>query len=129
VQYQDDNGLALIKHYGNFQRLSIEHLQAITEEKTNSVTELIAQKQIIMDSIVPLQAKFVINECQPATVEKLKELLSQITISEHAIWQMINEQSQDIAKEMLAARKEMSIYNAYNDRSFLKNGNLLNIQK
>lgn len=129
VQSQDDNGLVLIKHYSNFQRLSKEHLQAIIDEKTNLITEIIAQKQIIMDRIVPLQADFLVNECQPAILEKLKELLGQITVSENASQQMIKEHSKSIAKQMLAARKEMSIYNAYDDHSFQKQGNLLNIQK
>jgi hypothetical protein len=124
-----DIGLLFIKHCSNFQRLSVEQLHAVKEEQYNMVTELAAQKQIIMNSMMALQEQFDINNCQHEIKEKVSNLLQQITISESQSQQIIKERSTDISKKMLANRKEMNIQQAYEESSFPDQGNLCNIEK
>ena len=127
--HQEDIGLLFIKHCSNFQRLSAEQLHAIEEEQYNMVTELAAQKQIIMNSMIELQGQFDINNCQQDIKEKVSNLLHQITVSESQSQQIIKERSTDISKKMLANRKEMNIQQAYEESSFPDQGNLCNIEK
>jgi hypothetical protein len=127
--YNEDKELLFIKHCSNLQRVSVEQLQAIKEEKQNIVNELTAQKQIIMESIASLQEEFAVKDCQPEIRERLKNLLSQIAISENESQQIIKERCTDISKKMLAIRKELNIQQAYEDHSFLEPGSLCNIQK
>jgi uncharacterized protein YaaW (UPF0174 family) len=127
--HQEDNGLLFIRHCSNYQRLSGEQLQAIKEENDNRVVELTAQKQIIMDSMMNLQGQFNINDCQPGIREKMKELLSQITISENEGQQIVKERCSEISKKMIANRKEMNIQQAYEEHSFQGHGSLCDIQK
>ncbi|AJQ26082.1 hypothetical protein [Pelosinus fermentans] len=127
--HQENIGLLFIKHCSNFQRLSAEQLRAIEEEQYNMVTELAAQKQIIMNSMIELQGQFDINNCQQDIKEKVSNLLHQITVSESQSQQIIKERSTDISKKMLANRKEMNIQQAYEESSFPDQGNLCNIEK
>lgn len=126
---QDDNGELFIKHYRNLQRLSAEQLHAIKEGKLNIVTELVAQKQIIMDSIKALQGEFNSNDFQPEIKETMKELLGQITASEDESRQILAENCTEISKKMMAGRKEFNIQQAYEGISFQGHGNMLNIKK
>lgn len=126
---QEDKGLLFIKHYNNLQRLSVEQLKAIKEEKLNMVNELVAQKQIIMDSIMALQGEFDINHCKPEVKEKLKELLTQITVSESESQQILNDNCSSISKKMMAGRKEIAINQAYESHSLYGNGIRLNVKK
>jgi hypothetical protein len=126
---QEDKGLLFIKHYSNLQRISAEQLKAIKEEKLNTVNELVAQKQIIMDSILALQGEFDINHCQPEIKERLKELLAKITDSENESQQILNDNCSSISKKMLAGRKEIAIQQAYENHSFNGNGIRLNVKK
>jgi GTPase involved in cell partitioning and DNA repair len=126
---QEEVGLLFIKHCNNFQRLSVEQLQAIKEEKDSQVAELTAQKQIIMDSMVDLQEQFNIIDCHPNIRKQVRELLSKITISENDSQQIIRERCTNISKEMIANRKELNIQQAYEDRPYQERGNMLNIIK
>ncbi|AIF53648.1 flagellar protein FliT [Pelosinus sp. UFO1] len=126
---QEDKELLFIKHYSNLQRLSIEQLNAIKEEKLNMATELVAQKQIIMESIMSLQGEFDIDHCKPEIKDKLKELFSQITVSENESQQILNDNCSSITKKMMAGRKEIAIQQAYENHSFHGNGIKLNIMK
>ncbi len=126
---QEEMGLLLIKHCDNLQRLSVEQLQAIKEEKDDLVTELAAQKQIIVEGMITLQGQFEINSCQLEIREKVKALLSQITISENESQEIVKRHCANISKKMIAMRKEMNIQSAYEERSFQVQGNLCNIEK
>jgi GTPase involved in cell partitioning and DNA repair len=126
---QEEMGLLFIKHCNNFQRLSVEQLQAIKEEKDSQVADLTAQKQIIMDSMIDLQAQFNIIDCHPDIKEQVKELLNEINISENKGQEIIKERCTEISKKMLANRKEMNIQQAYEEHSFQNNGVLCNIEK
>lgn len=119
----------LIRHCNNLHRLSVEQLQAIREEKENVVTELTAQKQIILDSLAALQEQFEIQACRPEIQEQVMTLLRQIVASENEGQQIIKERCTSISKEMLANRKEMNIQQAYEETSFQIRGNLCNIEK
>lgn len=119
----------LIRHCNNLHRLSVEQLQAIKEEKENVVTELTAQKQIILDSLAALQKQFEIQTCRPEIQEQMMTLLRQIVASENEGQQIIKERCTSISKEMLANRKEMNIQQAYEETSFQIRGNLCNIEK
>ncbi len=119
----------LIRHCNNLHRLSVEQLQAIREEKENVVTELTAQKQIILDSLSALQEQFEIQTCRPEIQEQVMTLLRQIVASENEGQQIIKERCTSISKEMLANRKEMNIQQAYEETSFQIRGNLCNIEK
>ncbi len=126
---QEDKGLLFIKHYSHLQRLSADLLNAIQEETLDIANDLVAQKQIIMDSITALQGEVDINSCQPEVKEKLKELFSQITASENESQQIVKNNCSSISKKMLAGRKELNIQQAYESNSFQGNGNMLNIEK
>ncbi|EIW20920.1 MULTISPECIES: hypothetical protein [Pelosinus] len=127
--YQEEMGLLLIKHCNNLKRLSIEQLQAIKEEKDNLVTELAAQKHIIVEDMIALQEQFEISRCHSDIKEKVKVLLSQIAISENESQEIVKRHCTDISKKMLANRKEMNIQSAYEESSFQVQGNLCNIEK
>ncbi|GMB01699.1 flagellar protein FliT [Pelosinus sp. IPA-1] len=126
---QEDKGLLFIKHYSNLLCLSVEQLKAIKEENLNTVNELVAQKQIIMDSIVALQGEFDINNCKPEIKESLKELLIQITDNDNESQQILKDNCLSISKKMLTGRKEINLHQAYENDSFLGNGHMLNIRK
>lgn len=126
---QEEVGMLFIKHCSNLKRLSVEQLQAIKEEKDDIVTALNAQKQIIIDSLVNLQGQLDPNDYQSEIGIKVKELLSQITISENESQQIIKTRCSTISKQMLANRKEMNIQQAYEETSFQVRGNLCNIEK
>jgi len=126
---QEDKGLLLLKHYSNLQRLSAEQLKAIKEEQLDLVTHLVAQKKIIIDSIVALQTEFDINCCLPEMKERLKMLMDQISNYENESRKLLNDGCVYIGKQMLAGRKELSIQQTYEGFSFQEHGAMLNIKR
>lgn len=127
--YLEEMGLLFIKHCSNLQRLSIEQLNAIKEEKDDVINELTAQKKIILEDIENLQRQFDINQCNKEIVEKAKELLNQISDCEDNSQQILRSRSTEISRKMLANRKEMNIQQAYEERSYQDNSSILNIIK
>jgi GTPase involved in cell partitioning and DNA repair len=126
---QEDKELLFIKHYSNLQRLAAKQLNAIKEEKLNTVNELVAQKQIIMNNIVAIQGDFDINNCQLEVKEKLAELVSRINASENESRQILSDNCSSVSKKMMAGRKEIAIHQAYESSSFQGNGLMFNIKK
>jgi hypothetical protein len=128
--YQEEMELLLVKHCNNLHQLSVKQLQAIKEEKDTIVTELAAQKQIIVDGMVALQTQFDINSWQLETRDKVKKLLDQIAMNESESQQIVKERCTNLSRQMLANRREMNIQQAYEEESsFQVQGNLCNIEK
>ncbi len=126
---QEDKGLLFIKHYSHLRRLSADLLKAIKGETLEIATDLIAQKQIIIDRIAILQGEVDIDDCPEEVKEKLKVLFDEITVSEEESRQILKNNCSGLSKKMLAGRKEITIQQAYESRSFEENGNMLNIEK
>lgn len=126
---QEDKGLLFIKHYSHLTRLSVDLLKAIKEETLEIATDLVAQKQIIIDRIAILQGEVDINECPGEVKERLRALFDQIAVSEEESRQILKDNCSGLSKKMLAGRKELTIQQAYESRSFQENGNMLNIEK
>lgn len=125
----EDSELLFIKHHSNLQKLSAKQLQAIKEDQLTIVDEIVAQKQIIIDSIVALQEKFDISNCQPSTKESLQKLLTQINANEKESQQIVGGRCTDIRIKMLAIRKEANIQEAYDGDSSPNQGIFFNVRR
>lgn len=126
MNQQNSQGDLLLKHYCNLRTLSMKQLAAIKEEQLPVVTDVIGQKEMLINEIKKWHEHHEISDCAPEVVYHMREIVREISGYEEASRKLLAERRDQVRKVMVVKQKSKIIQQAYEGQFYSQQ---LNIRK